>query len=477
MTITRQRRGLMGAEAGRPGRRRPQKVVSQVPTPRGLPLLGSALDLRRDLLGTMTRAMHEQGDLVRFVVGPPGRMRLVMYTAFHPDDVARVLSGEAPSYRKDNWIWRELAGWFGDGVLTSQDDRWTRQRRLIAPIFTLRRVAGYVSVMAEEARGLVERWEPTAFSGGRVDLHLEMMRVTLRVVARVLFGSDIDQAVPVIHRAFPAIEEHVLKRMTSPLRPPQTWPTPGNRRAARARRALYEVCDDLIARRRASPTGNKDLLSALLDARDPETGEGLDDAEIRDQLLIFLLAGHETTATTLTFTFNLLGRHPDVQDRVRYEADEVLGDREPTAEDTPTLAYTGMVIKEAMRLYPPVYANGRLTARGDQLRGYDIPPGSEVLISPWATHRHPGFWEDPERFDPERFRREREAQRHRYAYFPFGGGPRACLGQHFSSMEAAVVVSSVLRAYRLTSPLEPPALDPALTLRSRAAPLCRLGPR
>ncbi|MGH9022542.1 MAG: cytochrome P450 [Acidimicrobiia bacterium] len=448
-----------------------------MPTARGLPLLGSALDLRRDFLGTMTRAMREQGDVVRFLAGPPGRMRLTMYAAFHPDDVQRVLSTESASYRKDSWIWGELAGWFGDGVLTSQDERWARQRRLIQPIFTLRRVASYVSVMAEETRRVVDRWHPTADAGGEVDLHLEMMRVTLRVVARVLFGSDIDEAIPVIHRAFPVIGKHVLNRATSPFRPPQTWPTPGNRRAARAKRELVSVCDQLVARRRSSSTGGTDLLSALLEARDPETGKGLDDAGIRDQLLIFLLAGHETTATTLTFSFNLLGRHPEAQDRIRREADAVLGDREPRAEDIPTLVYTGMVIKEAMRLYPPVFANGRLTARGDRMRGYDIPPGSEVILSPWATHRHPGFWEDPEHFDPERFRRERESERHRYAYFPFGGGPRACLGQHFSSMEAAVVISSLIRAYELTSSPEPPEMDPALTLRCRVPPRCQVRPR
>ena len=203
------------------------------------------------------------------------------------------------------------------------------------------------------------------------------------------------------------------------------------------------MSDELIADRRASGGGGDDLLSLLVAARDGD--ERLDDAEIRDQILIFLLAGHDTTAVALTFGLHLLGLHRDAQRRVRDEVDAVLGDRAPTADDVESLAYTTMVLKEAMRLYPPAWGLGRRTGDGDSIDGYDIPPGSDVAVSAWVTHRHPDFWDEPARFNPERFPPERESGRHRHAYFPFGAGPRACIGQYFSMLEAAIALAVIVR--------------------------------
>src|SRR3954452_1312836 len=465
-----------------PSRRRPSRrraappvaapVVRMPPTVPGVPFAGSGLDLRRAPLDTMERARRDHGDVVRFVVGPRCAGR-ELYVLFHPDTVRRVLATEADRYRKDNRFYAEVRWALGDGLLNSQDDRWLRQRRFVQPLVTRRRIAGSAASMAEEAAELLTRWQP--WDGRPVDVHREMSRVTLRVVGRLLFGSDVEQAVPVVRTAFPVLGEHARRRAVNPLSAPRRWPTPANRRALRAQQDIYGVCDALISTRRARATGGDDLLSLLIEARDD--GEGLDDAEIRDQILIFLLAGHDTTAIALTFALHLLGRHPDVRRRVHEEGDAVLGDRRPTAADVEALSYTTMVLKEAMRLYPPAPALGRHTASGDRIGGFEIPPGADIALSPWVTHRHPAFWSDPERFDPERFAPAREAERHRHAYFPFGAGPRACIGQYFSMLEATIVLATIARRYEVAAPGEDPPVHPGITLQPTAGVPCTLTPR
>jgi cytochrome P450 len=438
-----------------------------VPGPPGIPLLGSALDLRRNLLATFEDAHRRYGDVVRISAGPPG-LRIVMYVVFSPEGVRQVLTGMGQRYTKDNLFYRETAAMLGDGLLTSEGDRWQRQKRFIQPLFTRHRVAGYVEVMAEETAALIGRWHAATRHGSTVNAAEDMMRMTLAVIGRVLFGDDLDQATPVLQEALPVVSAHVLRRGRSPLRLPASWPTPANRRAVHAQRQLYEVVEGIIDRRRASAAG-EDLLSLLLCARDPDAigADALDDAEVRDQVLIFLLAGHETTATALTFALHLLGRHPDVQQRVRVEAEQVLGadDQGPTVERIAALAYTTQVIKEAMRLYPPAYGMGRQIPEGDTIDGYHLPPGADVLVSPWVTHRHPRIWQAPQRFNPDRFTPAQEKQRHRYAYLPFGGGPRACIGQYFSMLEATLATASIVRAFGLHAPPRPVPLTIGITLR------------
>jgi cytochrome P450 len=278
--------------------------------------------------------------------------------------------------------------------------------------------------------------------------------------------------VPVFVYAVPILGEYGRSRAFLPVRPPRGWPTPANRRAARAQRELYAVCDELIAQRRAHRSASDDLLNLLIEAR--AEGEGLDDTEIRDQVLIFLFAGHDTTTIALTFALHLLGHHPEVQRRVREEADAVLDERIPTAADVEALRYTTMVFKEAMRLYPPVYAYGRRTTGRQRIGPYEIPSDSDVYVSQWVTHRHPAFWDDPDRFSPERFAPEREAARHRHAYFPFGAGPRACIGQHFALLEGAIALAVIVGRLELATPAESVALAPRITLHPVAMMPCRL---
>jgi cytochrome P450 len=438
------------------------------PSLSGTPGLGVLPALRRDTLGTFERARRECGDVVRLDAGPRG-LRSSIFAFFHPDAVRYTMATAADRHRKDSVFYNEVRWALGDGLLNSQDERWKRQRRFIQPLFTRKRIATYADAMGEEAEALSERWR-----GSRVlDLHAEMSRVTLRVVGRLLFGADVERALPVVSYAFPVLGEYARLRAYSAVRLPRELPLPSNRRAHRAQAALHAECDAMIAERRAGAGDGDDLLSLMIAARDE--GDALDDEEIRDQVLIFLLAGHDTTAIALTFALHLLGHHPDEQARVREEVERVAGDRTPGAADVERLERSTMVLKEAMRLYPPAWAFGRRNAEADEVGGYAIPPGSDTVVSPWVTHRHPDFWEDPDAFRPERFTPEAEAERHRHVYFPFGAGPRACIGQYFSMLEATILLAVIVRDHELESLAEHVPLAPRITLHPAAPVPCRIG--
>jgi cytochrome P450 len=439
------------------------------PHPRANPLLGSALELRRSQIRTYERVMREHGDVVRLAVGPPG-LRFDLYCVFHPDGVRAVLAGSRGGYSKRTRFYEQIAQAFGWGLLTSEGELWQRQRRLVQPLFTRKQIAAYSELMVDEATTVAARWDRATRNGGNVDANAEMVRLTLRVVGRAIFGDDVAKASDVLDSAFPVLGRHTFRRAMSPLAPPASWPTPDNRRAARARRGLYGVVDELIARRRQAGTDGDDLLSRLLGASDPDTGAAMGTQQVRDEALIFLLAGHETTSTALTFTLHLLGRHSDEQRLVHDELDAVLDGRALTVDDTPALERTAMAIKEAMRLYPPAYAVGRLAEREQEIGGYSIPAGSHVVMSQFATHRHPQFWHDAEAFDPARFTPERERARHAYAYFPFGGGPRACIGSHFAMLEATIALALLLQRFEIRGEQKDVPLDTeGITLRPKGA--------
>jgi cytochrome P450 len=310
------------------------------------------------------------------------------------------------------------------------------------------------------------------------------------VVGKAIFGRDLDEAVPVLRDAFPPLSRRAFRRGVAPVRIPASWPTPGNRRAAAAQRALFGVVDRLVAQRRAEPAGQPagrrsgppgspaDLLTVLAAARDPESAAAMTPRQVRDEALVFVLAGHETTAVAITFTLHLLARHPAEQGRVATEVRRVLGDRSPTAADLPALVWTTRAVKEALRLYPPAFGTARLLEETEEVAGHRLPARSLVGISIWATHRRPGSWPDPARFDPARFAPEQEQSRHRYAYVPFGGGPRACIGAHFALLEAVVATATVVQRLELTSADGPvrPVVD-GITLRPPPGLTVRIGPR
>ncbi|MFF7178745.1 cytochrome P450 [Streptomyces sp. NPDC008121] len=422
-------------------------TTTEVPGPAGHPLLGSMLDLKNDSLGTFLRARNEHGDVVRITAGPPG-LRGSVYGVFSAEGVQQVLATESANFRKDNHFYQELRESFGNGLLTSQDDDYLRQRRLVQPLFTRRRVDGYADAVAAEVTAVTRTWANAP--DATVDVLDEMTRFALRAVSRILFGTDVDAAVEIVERAFPVLNQYVFRRGFSPVNLPRDWPTPGNRRAAAAHEELYAVCDRIIAERRAAGTadGGQDLLTLLAEAESAEDGS-FDASELREQVLVFLLAGHETTATSLGFALHLLALHPDEQKRCHEEVDRVLAGRTPGAADLDALPYLTRVLKEAMRLFPAAPAVGRRAVAATRIGGHTIPAGADVIVSAWVTHRHPDYWQDPERFDPERFTPEAEAARPRYAWFPFGGGPRACIGQHFSMLESVIALSMILQQYGL----------------------------
>ncbi len=450
--------------------------ATRIPGPPGLPLIGSMFDLTRDPLRTCLDAQREYGDVVRFTAGPPG-LRAEFYMVFSPEGVQQVLAGQAANFRKESALYEEVRISLGNGLLTAQDGDYQRQRRLIQPLFVRKRVDGYAGAISIEAEALVERW--SAVPGGEVDAVAEMSRFALRAVARILFGTDVEAAIGVVRSSFPVLGEYIMDRGFAPVRIPRQWPTPGNRKALAAQTELYRVCDEIIAKRRAEGADDEaeDLLGLLAAARGEE-GEQLDAAELRDQVLVFLLAGHETTATSLTFALHLLALHPEQQKRAREEVDGVLsGDRRPVAADLEALPYLTQVLKEAMRLYPAAGLIGRRSVADCEIDGQHIPAGVDVIVSPWVTHRHPDHWEDPAAFDPERFTPEREAARHRYAWYPFGGGPRACIGQHFSMLESVLSLATLLRAFEVEAIDTEVAVGQTITLQAKGTVRIRLTTR
>ncbi|MDX3536980.1 cytochrome P450 [Streptomyces sp. MB09-01] len=475
---------------------------AEVPELVGVPLLGSLFDLKSDSLGTYLRAQHRHGDLVRVTAGPPG-MRAELYCVFSPEGAQQVLASDAANFRKDNAFYQEVRDSFGNGLLTSQDEDYLRQRRLVQPLFTRRRVDGYAGAVAAETASVIAAWEEAL--DGVVDVSDEMMHLALRAVARILFGTDVEATAEVVARCFPVITDYVLRRGYSPANVPRHWPTPGNRRAAAAMDELYGVCDKIIAERRGAGTdaagedaghedtggqdtggrgtggrgtggrgrAGEDLLTLLAAARSSDDGE-FDASELRDQVLIFLLAGHETTATSLCFALHLLARHPEEQDRAREEISRVLDGRTPEAADMDRLPYLTRVLKEAMRLYPAAPVIGRKAVAATRIGEHTVPAGADVILAPWVTHRHPEHWPDPDRFDPERFTPEAEAARPRYAWFPFGGGPRACIGQHFSMLESVVALAMILRAYEFEAVDTEIPVGAGITLRTDGPVRCRV---
>ncbi|MFE9258783.1 cytochrome P450 [Streptomyces sp. NPDC006879] len=452
-----------------------------VPGPTGLPLLGSVRELRRDSLGAFLAAQREFGDLCRFVAGPPG-LRNEVYAVFSATGAQQVLATDSANFRKDNLFYQEVRESFGNGLLTSQDADYLRQRRLVQPLFTRRRVDGYARAMTIEAAALIGRWSDSP--DATVDLVPDMADLALRTVARILFGTDVGRAVAVVERCFPILGEYVLRRGFSPANPPRAWPTPANRRAAAATEELYAVCDAIIAGRvvngrtqESAPKSTReqtcDLLTLLTQAQS-EQEEAFGPAELREQVLVFLLAGHETTATSMAFALHLLAGHPKEQELARQEVESVLAGRVPTAADLDRLPYLTQVLKESMRLYPAAPIIGRRSVEAREIGGMTVPAESDVMVAPWVIHRNPAYWPEPERFRPDRFTSQAEQDRPRYAWLPFGGGPRACIGQHFSMLESTLALAMILQSFELEAVDREVPVETGITLRAKGPARARL---
>ena len=443
----------------------------QAPGPRGLPWLGSVFPAWRDPLGFFTSTRREHGDVVRLKFGP-----YVYYLVSDPSVVKHVLVDNPKGYTKSrNYIGLKIT--LGEGLLTSEGEHWRKQRKLAQPAFHRDKLAGFADQMSMATRDMLTRWRAEPASDQPFDLHVEMMRLTFRIVGLTLFSADVDGDAKDVGQALD-VAMHWANQYAEALFPiPPSVPTPANLRFKKAKKTIDDVVFRLIAERRAqaavSGEFGSDLLGMLMAAtEDPDAAAdartGMSDQELRDEIITMILAGHETTANLLSWTFHLLARHPEIEARVREEAIRVLGDRDPALEDVKSLTFARMVIEEGLRLYPPAWVFERQAIAEDTLGDFAVEKGAIIGICPYVIHRHPDHWENPETFDPERFLPERSAGRARYAYIPFGGGPRTCVGNHFAMMEAQILLAMIVREQRLDLvPGHPAVLDPVITLRPK----------
>jgi len=431
-------------------------------------VVGNLMALKGDPLGFLTGLAREHGDAATFRVGPQETLLLS-----DPALIEQVLVRHRAATVKDP-VTAGLSELLGQGLLTAEGDTWRRNRRLIAPSFQPRHLAALGEAMVETTERHLE-----GVGDGRRDVQEDMMALTLDIAVRTLFGSTLEGDAA---RVGPLVEElmagfsqrtHTWRRLV-----PEWVPTPGKRMVARNREALHAILLGIVQRRRAEGGGGDDLLGRLLAARD-DAGRGMGDDQLRDEMLTLFLAGHETTALALSYALWLLAEHPDVQARARAEVQAVCGAARPAAADCRRLPYVDAIFQEAMRLYPPAWLIGRAAAEDIEVGDIAVPAGATILMSPWLVHRDPRWWSDPLEFRPARWLAP--AERPRFAYFPFGGGQRICVGNHFARMEGVLVLAAWLQALTL-SPVEgfEMTLAPSVTLRPAAgAPLNvrRLRPR
>jgi cytochrome P450 len=413
------------------------------------------LTLIREPLDGPVRLAREHGDILRVPLPWPLPDTLLVS---HPDDVEQVLTRDFRSYRKD-WFTRQLEYILGRGLVTAEGASWKRHRKLMNPAFHHKRIAGYAEVMVECTAAMSAAWRDQ----DELDVHEQMMSLTLDIVARTLFGGDVGDEAKQVHHMLDDLMVHFMGIGGSGVRIPMAVPTPGNRKARGILDALDHLVQDLIARRRENP--GDDLLSWLIAASDDEGG-GMSDTQLRDEAITLLMAGHETTALALTFTFYLLAKNPEAEAALVAELDRVLGDGLPTMADLKLLTYTEAVVQESMRLLPPVWAIGREALEPTTLGEYDVVKGDQLFISMWAMHRDPRFYDEPDAFRPERWLSGRK--RPHFAYLPFGGGPRICIGKRFAMMESVLLLATLMREHKLELVNEDLGeLLPSVTLRPR----------
>lgn len=408
------------------------------PTPRG-----SVRELVRNPLSYFMNVTQEYGDIVCYRPAPDPA-----YLINHPDYVRHVLIENHRNYSKETYSIQAFKKVMGDGLITAEGDAWLWQRRLMQPAFHHSRLERLDSLIVSATHEMLARWEKYLLDDQPVDIAREMAALTLSVTARALFGVDLGEQVN-------SIGEIVNRAATM-------FEKPSNPTVQQSAIEFRAVVDDIIRRRRDNFHDGGDLLSSLMLARDEQSGQGMDDKQLSDQLMGLLLAGYETTANALTWTWYLLSENPWAGERVRREVRQALDGRSPTAADMERIPYLRQVLDESLRLYPPAWMLGRRAIGDDRIGGYDVPAGTVIAISAYTLHRHPSFWENPHSFDPERFNPANSAVRHRFAYIPFGAGPRQCIGNTFGLLEASLILACVAQRYELRmapgSEVQPQAL-------------------
>lgn len=419
-------------------------VTSRVPAaiwptgPKGLPFLGNILAFGRDQLGFFTTCARTYGDVVKLdFAGWPCLLVSDM------DAIEQILVKDHRNFIKTELMWRHVRALFGKGLLTSEGELWQKQRRLAAPPFAGQQLLGYGDDMVALTQNMLKGWE----DGNVFDVHPKMMGLTLRVAAKSLFDSEVEQDIMDVDHALNDLIVEMEARFKRPFLIPDGLPLPGHLRYRRAIRTVERVVGRMIAERRGKDLADRpDFLSRLMAARD-EAGNPMSDALLRDEAITLLLAGHETTALVLSWTLHLLGQNPDVLARLGMEIAEVVGEHPARTDDLPRLKYAESVILESMRLYPPAWVIGRESTGPFEIGGQTFPAGTTIFISQWVLHHDKRYFEDPESFRPERWRNDLAKRLPRFAYMPFGGGPRVCIGQRFAMMEAILILTTIAQRF------------------------------
>jgi cytochrome P450 len=445
---------MAAATTSAPFRNIPPAIAS-IPKLPGLPLLGNLLEFRRDRLGLQQRASD---------LAPIGRVQIAsvpLYITADADVAHEILVEHADAFHKSQGI-KLMMPLLGDGLLLSEGDVHKRHRKLLAGAFAPKRLAAYGETMVAETETQLRGWR----AGRRIDLATEMMQMTLAIAGRTLFSADVRGDAAVVGEGMELAMRATIAGLLSPLRVPITWPLPRNLRMKRAVAMLDEVVYRLIAEGRARGTDRGDVLSILLLARDDEDGTGLTDKQVRDETMTLLLAGHETTANTLAWTWHHLGSHPAVHARLVEELAR-LGDRPVTVDDLPALPWNLAVLEESMRLSPPVFLTGREATRDVVIGGHHLPKGAMIAVNIRGIHRRADYYPDPLAFRPERMLPDAKKARPRHHYLPFGAGPRVCIGSHFAMLEAQLALATMARRARVRMLKSDVTPEPLITLRPR----------
>jgi cytochrome P450 len=428
------------------------------PGPKGPPILGQYAAFRKDPPGFLLRTARHYGEISYFHLG-----RQAVFHLASPDLIRDVLITRQHDFMKSRVLQRAKV-LLGEGLLTSEGSFHARQRRLVQPAFHRQRLAGYAATMIEYALATRSGWQ----DGQTLDIAQEMTRLTLAIVAKTLFNADVQSDARVIGQALSAVLQLFDLVMMPFSRVIERLPLPAIRRFEHGRQTLDDIIYRIIDERRGSGRDYGDLLSMLLLAEDEEASGGMTDSQVRDEALTLFLAGHETTANALTWTWYLLSRNPDAEKQFHAELDRVLGGRDPAPDDFEELRYTRAVLTESMRLYPPAWGIGRMALRRFDAAGYSVEPGDIVLMSPFVVHRDPRWFPEPERFDPARWGEELSVARPKFSYFPFGGGARVCIGEHFAWMEGVLLLAALGQRWRLElEPGHPVDYRALITLRPR----------
>lgn len=396
----------------------------------------------RDLLGTFTEIWQKYGDTSCF------RGLWTSYLFIHPREVEYVLQTNSKNFRKGR-NFDVVRHSTGNGIFTSEGDFWLRQRRLMQPIFHHRKISIFAKIITDTTAEMLERWQLFAERKQSFDIVSEFMRLTLSIIGKALLNRDLGGEASAVRDSFEVVREYTMRRLILPVTIPKNFPLPLNLRLQKALRKFDNLVYELINKRRRNPEKYQDLLTMLMETEDADTGEKMSDLQLRDEVSTLIGAGHETTTQALGWTFYLLGNYREGEKKLRTEIEKTLGGRVPTFDDLSNLEYASMCFKEAMRIYPPVWMLNRTAVKEDEIGGFYVPAKTDILLLPYLTHRHPEFWEDAEKFMPERFSAENSENRPKFAYFPFGGGPRICLGNSFAMMEAQLIIAMILQKFKV----------------------------